>query len=550
MTDVTKFFPFAKQGKEDTTKTKVAAETSQQENIQNTSTSGGNQKPVTEQLLELAMAGNHYFRSPSEEAFVSTGIEGHKETLRVNSSAFREYLRFLYYEKYRKAIAGHVIEETIQLLVAKTRYQGQTHRLHKRVAELNETIYIDLCNKERQVVKITLCGWSVIENPPIHFIRTKSQEALPVPVRGGGIDDLRGFINVRTDDDFSIYLSFLIRALCPRGPYPVLLIKGGQGTAKSTALLVARKLIDPNSTPLRKLPGSDRDMFINAANNWMLVYDNVSSLSESISDALCMISTRGGFSTRILYTDLEEISIDAMQPIALAGITNLAKRGDLVDRSLIINLPQIEQRRSETEFWRAFDKKHASIFGALCDILVCALKNITSVTSNNLPRMADFAQWILAAEEAFPWKKGQFLKAYVNNQKNIMDLALEGDPVALAVLSLMTNTAVWKDTPSETLKVLCQQTAITDKIRNSHSWPGAANKLREHLERAEAFLLDQGIQVNLNIKEMGSKKFMFTKVTAQSPSAEEVETAAPPTTSPDIDDKDTYQSIFPTADSD
>ena len=178
------------------------------------------------------------------------------------------------------------------------------------------------------------------------------------------------------------------------------------------------------------------------------------------------------------------------------------------------------------------------------------LKNITSVTSNNLPRMADFAQWILAAEEAFPWKKGQFLKAYVNNQKNIMDLALEGDPVALAVLSLMTNTAVWKDTPSETLKVLCQQTAITDKIRNSHSWPGAANKLREHLERAEAFLLDQGIQVNLNIKEMGSKKFMFTKVTAQSPSAEEVETAAPPTTSPDIDDKDTYQSIFPTADSD
>jgi hypothetical protein len=243
---------------------------------------------------------------------------------------------------------------------------------------------------------------------------------------------------------------------------------------------------------------------------------------------------------------MEEISIDAMQPVALAGITNLAKRGDLVDRSLIIKLPQIEKRRSETEFWRVFEEKHASIFGALCDILVCALKNITSVTSDNLPRMADFAQWILAAEEALPWKKGQFLKAYVDNQKSIMDLALEGDPVALAVLSLMTNTAMWKDTPSETLKVLCQQKAVTDKIRSSHSWPGAANKLRDHLERAEAFLLDQGMRMNLNIKEMGSKKFMFTRIDAQTPSTEKVSAVTPPA----IDEKDLYQSIFPTPDDD
>src|SRR5262249_8630505 len=51
-----------------------------------------------------------------------------------------------------------------------------------------------------------------------------------------------------------------------RGPYPVLVLSGEQGSAKSTFSELLRALIDPNTAPLRALPREDRDLFI-AANN-------------------------------------------------------------------------------------------------------------------------------------------------------------------------------------------------------------------------------------------------------------------------------------------
>ena len=51
--------------------------------------------------------------------------------------------------------------------------------------------------------------------------------------------------------------------------------------------------------------------------------------------------------------------------------------------------------------------------------------------------MADFAEWIVAAEPALPWKPGAFLAAYLGNQKDANDLTLEASPVAQAVREFM-----------------------------------------------------------------------------------------------------------------
>ena len=52
--------------------------------------------------------------------------------------------------------------------------------------------------------------------------------------------------------------------------------------------------------------------------------------------------------------------------------------------------------------------------------------------------MADFAEWIVAAEPALPWASGDFLKAYQGNQQDANDLTLEASPVAQAVREFMS----------------------------------------------------------------------------------------------------------------
>ena len=131
----------------------------------------------------------------------------------------------------------------------------------------------------------------------------------------------------------------------PRGPYPVMVLNGEQGSAKSTAARTMGALIDPCTSPLRSAPREVRDLMIAATNSWILGFDNLSGVSDWLSDAMCRLSTGGGFQTRELYTDRDEIILDATRPIILNGIDTLAHRPDLADRVLDFQSPPNTRRR-------------------------------------------------------------------------------------------------------------------------------------------------------------------------------------------------------------
>ncbi len=180
-------------------------------------------------------------------------------------------------------------------------------------------------------------------------------QALLRPVQDGNIEELRGFLNLGTDDDqpnqWRLLVGWLLMALRPTGPYPVLCLYGEQGSAKSTAVRMLRSLVDPNTSPLRAEPRDTRDLAIAASNQWCVSLDNLSRIPVWLSDALCRLATGGGFSTRELYSDGEEYVFDGQRPVILNGITEIATRGDLMDRALVITLPPIpdEKRLPERE---------------------------------------------------------------------------------------------------------------------------------------------------------------------------------------------------------
>jgi hypothetical protein len=59
--------------------------------------------------------------------------------------------------------------------------------------------------------------------------------ALPTPVSGGSVDQLRPFLNV--DDNFwRLVIAWLIATFRPRGPYPILAHFAKQGSGKALSV--------------------------------------------------------------------------------------------------------------------------------------------------------------------------------------------------------------------------------------------------------------------------------------------------------------------------
>jgi hypothetical protein len=474
------------------------------------------EKQTQQDVLLTVAAAVELFRTADEDAYAIIPINGHRETRAIRSKGFRRWLCHEFYKSQKKGPQPEAVSSTLQVLEAKAQFDGPERPVWVRIAEHDGAIYIDLGNEQWEATKITTTGWEVVADPPVCFRRNRSMTSLPYPVKGGSINELRPFLNVGSDADFILAVAFLVGCLRHRGPYPVMVLNGEQGSAKTTLARILAALIDPSTSPLRSSPREVRDLMIAALNSWVLAFDNLSGVSDWLSDAMCRLSTGGGFSTRELYTDRDEIIFEATRPIILNGIDTLAHRQDLADRSLIFNLPQIEDeaRRPESKIWIAFEAAQPRILGALLDAVSMALRNIDSVKLSSLPRMADFALWVTAAEPALPWSAGSFMKAYMGNRAEAVELSLEADCVAVAVREHMADKSTWTGKPSELYEEL--EKRVPENTKRSKAWPKAAHKLTGRLKRAATFLRAVGIHIE---EERSARKRTVTitrKVTESS----------------------------------
>jgi hypothetical protein len=363
-----------------------------------------------------------------------------------------------------------------------------------RVASHQGRIYIDLADEKWQAIEVGVDGWRTIDSPPVRFQRTPTMRPLPEPIRGGDINELRTFINVRDNDEFVLTVAWLLAALRDTGPYPVLVLTGEQGTAKSSMCRFLRDLVDPRIAPLRTMPKEDRDLFIAARNGHVLVFDNVSGLRTWLSDTLCRLSTGGGLTLRTLYTDADETVFDIKRPVILNGIEDAATRPDLIDRALLLSPESIpeDKRREEGELTAAFERARSRILGALLDAMVHGLGRLPYVKLARLPRMADFAVWATACETAH-WPSGTFASAYEANRQSAVGTTIEADMVARAVTKLTEDIESWSGTASSLLSTLGD--LLSDTEKRDRDWPTQPNQLSGRLQRIAPNMRKVGISV-------------------------------------------------------
>lgn len=469
---------------------------------------------------ELLISGltNAEFFHDGERAYIELEIDNEisdegdssrpltrREVFAVESKAFRRYIGKQFYAETSKIAGAQAIDDAVSAVVGECIYNGYSNHVYTRLAGGDGEVILDLCDSTGRSVVVTANGWAISDNGNSgrKFVTRSGMEALPVPITRGNLDEFRELCNIQERSTWVLLLSWIVGCFHPTGPYPVLSISGGHGSGKSTLCEMVRQLIDPTDTPLRSPPDNERDLMIAGSNSHVLSFDNVSKFSPDMSDALCRISTGGGFATRELYSNDEERRFNEIKPVLLNGIGDILTREDLRNRAIILPLNPIgdSKRLSEAQIWAKFEEIRSKILGRILDAVSVALHNRGRPPPKNLPRMADFAQWILATDETLDFTPDEFVTALNANREESNDVALEGSSVGEAIMTLMREKNSFTGTMTELLAELNRPAYRL--LQGSLDWPKMGRTLAMALDRIAPLLHEKGILMERVRTHMG-----------------------------------------------
>jgi hypothetical protein len=477
--------------------------------------SAGRLKPA--QVLVRLAARAQLICSADGRCYARVPVNERHEIYELRSAGFRDWLTAGYLREQPEPPADWAIHRVIGSLEAQARFASRTPEVFIRVGRQGEgdeagdgfgpgrpqgeVDVIDLGDSSGRAVEVCASGWSVVDRPNVLFRRPDGLLPLPMPSRDGSIELLRPYVNL-SEVDLILVIAWLTAALRPVGPYPILVITGGHGAAKSTLARILRSLIDPHSGPLLIEPRSARDLMVTAADGWLLAYDNLTAIPGWLSDCLCQLVYGASFASRALFTNHERTVIHSQRPVILCGLDDFVRRGDLRDRCVFLELPPVSplKRRAEAEFWKAFHADRPRIFAGVLDAIAGGVRALPSIQLHALPRMADHARWGEAVGRGLGWKTEHFLAAYDRNIRDASMALLEESMVGIALLGMTPLFHQgWRGSPSELYSLLTQ--AVDRRHAACAGWPKSLHTFGHELRRLLPQLRMHGLTIEFQRRD-------------------------------------------------
>lgn len=518
----------------------------------NTKSKKNAKQEAAENILTLLRGKLLLFLTPLGAMWAAVPLsDDRREVYPLYSAAVTEWLQGQYNAYYKGVVSKFDIEPCLATQAGLVRYHAMTgtHDVVSRMGSGHERsydphspqeVYLDLCDSEGRVVKVTRSGWKVVRGADdedgkdgvgeVFFQHTPGMLPLPVPVKGGSLAELRQFMNcptnladpvlqARSDRNWRTILAWLIGTLMPKldhtGSYAHLAFFCAKGTGKSTVAQMLCDLVDPNKAGLHQRPESPEDILRKASKSHIVAFDNLTSLPTQISDALCQLSTGLSDSKRRLYTNDDEIIYSVKGPAILNGTSDLVRQADLAERTLRVELTPIspEHRQDEERLWAAFREAQPRILGALLDTAVAALAHKAEVAQDlkEKPRHADLAIWLAASEfalerqEGLGWQRGTFADVLRVNRKEMGNQALANNAVVTQLLQFLRErpieidgSHIYDGTFGDLFTALSIQARECGLALNNPyvNWPATPQRLYEVLRRDQTELAERGLTVS------------------------------------------------------
>lgn len=350
------------------------------------------------------------WKTPQGQPYADVQIDGKLKTWNFDSPFIDAFLR----EKYVRLMGGmdippaNLIETVLKHLKSQALISESVFDPHLRVYRKDNIIYYDLQNTLGTIVTCTSEGWEVTPKNGIKFVSGDGMLPQVEPARDGSIELLRKYLSLNTEEDFRLIVSWLIGAIAGDDGYPILILNGGAGTAKSSTTSILRRLIDPHASERREPPKDDKDVAAIAKNAHVLAFDNLQRIPSWMSDTFCRVATGGTLSGRQYHTLHTDAGFEAIRPTILNGIPQFVEMNDLMERSILLSLPTIPptKRRPWREIEAEFEKDRSAIVGGLLNAVCGGLKRVEEVHLTKLPRLAGWAKFMEAASPTLGWEGG------------------------------------------------------------------------------------------------------------------------------------------------
>jgi hypothetical protein len=439
--------------------------------------------------------------------------------LRGGRRSLRSDLARIYFETTKTAANAQALADALLVL------EGEAQRIDPVEVALrvgrsprdDGRLVLDLGGDDGRAVVMGAYGWEIVDTSPVLFWRTNATLPLPTPDDLGSLQDLRGLLNV-SDTEWPLIIAWLVAALIPEMPHPVLLLRGEHGTAKSSAARLLTSLIDRCASQLRTAPRNVEDWCVAAAGSWVTCLDNVSDIQPWLQDAICRAVTGDGLLRRQLYTDSDVSVLAFRRVVAVTSIDPGALNGDLADRLLTVELERIPEssRSAEEAMTQKWSELHAGVLGGLLHTTVNVLRALGPVRHTNLPRMADFARVLLAVDHVLGTDGyGTYAEQASRTAENVAD----SDSVIVGIREQITQP--WDGTASELLKLLTPDKPPKD-------WPSTPQGMGGRLARAAPSLRSLGWTVERLARSdrKGSRKWEITPPTEEYPAGSSASSAS------------------------
>lgn len=471
---------------------------------------GSNRAGDNSHDLILSIARQHAAFAHTEDgkgvAIIEVGT--HREVHLLDSPGFQRWLRGQVYAAKKQGIQELTLRTVLATLTAIGEFEGECVTLHTRCAKHGGSYFIDLCNDAWQALRIDAEGFEIMDRPPAYFIRTPGMRALPSLTGAGNVNRLWEHVNI-PESSRLLVLAWLIDSLRPDTPFPVLELSGEMGSSKSTTQARLRALIDPHDVPLRAHPKTIEDIHIAAANAHVVSFENLSHLNAEHQDALCILSTGGGYATRQLYTNGGEHVSRSKCPVLLNGINPVATQPDLIERTISVELPTIRAaaRRDEQSLESAWQSDYPTIFAGLVSLFseALALLPTVEIPGDMQKRMLDFQRLGEAVSLAMGCAPGDFSKQLDSLHGESIVRGLESFGIASAIQVLIANRLTPRRAEKRTaspdarlwsgtfLQLLQDLNSLPEIDRSN--WPRSPRHLSTQLKRIAPGLRRLGLRI-------------------------------------------------------
>lgn len=469
-------------------------------------------------MVELLEANDAalLFHNEHKDPYLYIPVEDHFEVWQCRSNQLKRWLARQFWITHAKAPNPQAMRSAMNVIEAKSCFDGPMMKLHNRVAWHEGAIWVDLTDATWRAVKITSDGWTVEARPPILFERFNNQIPQVVPQHGGSLKEFLKLVNITNDDQKILLLVWMVSCFIPDFPHPIPSFYGAHGSAKSWVCRLLQFLIDPSSSDLLTMPSKEKedDWALVISKHWLTIFDNLSNIPGKISDLLCKAVTGGGFETRELYTNSDSVIFTFKHCMVLNSLSLVAVKPDLLDRSLLFKMDRAQTgRKDEAVIMAEFNRLRPYILGDIFTVVSQAMKIKANIKIKELPRMADFAIWGAAIAQVLGYGQEAFLAAYARNINIQNEEVLKDSLVGTVVRHFMETRDSWKETASETL-VAFTETAkkLGINVEQEREWPKAANSLSRKLNELKTNLAQDGIRIDTDQNIGKSRAILITKV--------------------------------------